>query len=67
MEYIDSGTPLSHQYYIGSPKGEIYGIDHTRKRFEYELAMNLRPETKIPGVYLTGKLSDIKNLLLYIL
>nr|XP_039257948.1 all-trans-retinol 13,14-reductase-like [Styela clava] len=55
IEYIDSGTPLSHKYYIGSPTGDIYGIDHTRKRFKPELGMELRPETKIPGLYLSGQ------------
>ncbi|XP_039261189.2 all-trans-retinol 13,14-reductase-like isoform X1 [Styela clava] len=55
VEYIDSGTPLSHKYYLGSPKGDIYGIDHTMKRFQTELGIGLRPETEIPGLYLSGQ------------
>nr|XP_039261191.1 all-trans-retinol 13,14-reductase-like isoform X2 [Styela clava] len=55
VEYIDSGTPLSHKYYLGSPKGDIYGIDHTMRRFQKELGIGLRPETEIPGLYLSGQ------------
>lgn len=55
VEYIDTGTPVTHSYYISSPKGEIYGADHTMKRFTHKIAMDMRPKTQIPGLYLTGQ------------
>ena len=55
VEYFDVGTPLSNQYYINSAEGEIYGLEHDLRRFSPEVVMNLRPETDIPGLFLTGK------------
>ncbi|EDO43555.1 predicted protein [Nematostella vectensis] len=55
VEYFDVGSPVSNNYYIASPRGEIYGIDHNVERFSPESAVNLRPETAIPGLYLTGQ------------
>lgn len=54
-EFFDAGSPLTNQYYIASPRGEIYGIDHNKDRFSPETCINLRPETGIPGLYLTGQ------------
>ncbi len=54
-EYFDVGTPLSNQYYLGTPRGEVYGIDHDIARFTPEVIADLRPETDIPGLYLTGQ------------
>ena len=54
-DYFDIGTPLTNNYYIGSPKGEIYGLDHTISRFNPEVSYQLRPATAIPGLYLTGQ------------
>ncbi|XP_078702739.1 all-trans-retinol 13,14-reductase-like [Branchiostoma floridae x Branchiostoma belcheri] len=54
-EYMDVGTPLSNNYYLGSTRGEIYGLDHNRERFSQDLLVNLRPDTAIPGLYLTGQ------------
>lgn len=56
VEYFDVATPLSNNYYIASPKGEIYGLDHTAKRFgNPEVMMHLRSETEIPGLILAGQ------------
>ena len=55
LEYIDVGTPLSNAYYLGQPQGEMYGLDHARARWLPETIMNLRPDSGIPGLYLTGK------------
>ncbi|KAK3740160.1 hypothetical protein QZH41_014090, partial [Actinostola sp. cb2023] len=54
-EFFDVGSPLSNQYYIASPRGEIYGLDHNKDRFSPETCVNLRPNTTIPGLYLTGQ------------
>eukprot|EP00051_Salpingoeca_urceolata_P028315 m.486224 g.486224 ORF g.486224 m.486224 type:complete len:621 (+) comp24248_c0_seq1:182-2044(+) len=59
-EYFDVGSPLSNNYYIASPRGEIYGLDHTLGRFaDPRMAAALRPQTPIPGLLLTGQ--DVLN------
>jgi len=55
VAYMETGSPLTHAHYINSPNGEIYGINHNVERFEYDQAVKLRPETAIPGLYLTGQ------------
>ena len=55
VEYFEVGSPVTNRYYIGSARGEIYGLDHDTSRFSPEVVMSLRPETDIPGLYLTGK------------
>ncbi|XP_066301641.1 all-trans-retinol 13,14-reductase-like isoform X2 [Branchiostoma lanceolatum] len=55
LEYMDVGTPITNNYYIGCDRGEIYGLDHDISRFSAELALKLRPETPIPGLYMTGQ------------
>jgi all-trans-retinol 13,14-reductase len=39
---------------LTSPRGEIYGIDHHVDPFSPRAAVKLRPDTSIPGMYLTG-------------
>ena len=53
--FIDVGTPLSNQYYLGTPKGEVYGVDHNTARFSPEVVAAMRPEIGIPGLFLTGQ------------
>lgn len=53
--YFDVGTPLTNKYYIGSPKGEIYGLDHDKNRFSLLVSSQLRPKTSIEGLYMTGQ------------
>jgi len=55
VEYFEVGTPLSNQFYIASPKGEIYGCDHNKERFSPITTAMLRPNTPVPGLYLTGQ------------
>jgi len=55
IDYVDVGSPLTNKYYIGAPYGEIYGLDHTKSRMGALNAALLRPETDIPGLYLTGQ------------
>lgn len=55
VEYFEVGTPLSNQFYIASPKGEIYGCDHNKERFSPITTSMMRPDTPIPGLYLTGQ------------
>lgn len=55
VDFFDVGSPLSNKYYIAAPRGEIYGIDHHVDRFSPLAAVKLRPDTSIPGLYLTGQ------------
>lgn len=56
VEYFEVGSPVTNKYYIGSARGEIYGLDHTAKRFgSPEVMMHLRPDTGIDNLLLTGQ------------
>jgi all-trans-retinol 13,14-reductase len=59
VEYFEVGTPITNNYYLRANKGEMYGADHDLGRFTAEAAVQLRPKTDIPGLYLTGQ--DIFN------
>ena len=64
VEYLDVGSPVTNKYYLNAPKGEIYGLDHTAKRFgSPDIMMTLRPETDIPGLLLTGRGSFVYTVL----
>uniref|UniRef100_H2Z8M0 Amine oxidase domain-containing protein n=1 Tax=Ciona savignyi TaxID=51511 RepID=H2Z8M0_CIOSA len=52
---IEGGTPLSHQHYINSMHGEIYGARHDLTRFDLRNIIEMRGETPIPGFYMTGQ------------
>jgi len=54
IDVAELSTPLSTRHFAGHPHGEIYGLAHTPARFA---ARDLRPQTRVPGLYLTG--SDI--------
>lgn len=55
MEYFEVGSPLSNTYYLGTEKGEVYGVDHDTTRFSLEAIAQLRPDIGVPGLYLTGQ------------
>ncbi|KAM6232089.1 all-trans-retinol 13,14-reductase isoform 1-T1 [Spheniscus humboldti] len=55
IEYISGGTPLTNQHYIASPRGEIYGIDHSIARLQAEAIATVRAQTAVPNLYLTGQ------------
>eukprot|EP00095_Tigriopus_kingsejongensis_P004125 snap_masked-scaffold122_size333723-processed-gene-2.16 protein:Tk04125 transcript:snap_masked-scaffold122_size333723-processed-gene-2.16-mRNA-1 annotation:"predicted protein" len=55
IDYVEVGTPVTNQFYIGSSQGEIYGLDHDRTRQEPLTNALLRPTTDIPGLYLSGQ------------
>jgi len=55
IDYIEIGSPVTNKHYLGSPNGEIYGLDHSIERFQPDMVAKLRPETDIPGLYLTGQ------------
>ncbi|XP_078671245.1 all-trans-retinol 13,14-reductase-like [Branchiostoma floridae x Branchiostoma belcheri] len=55
VEFIEVATPISNNHYIHVSQGEIYGLDHTPTRCSAEMALKLRPDTPVPGLYLTGQ------------
>lgn len=52
VEITEVSTPLSTKHFTNYQHGEIYGLEHSPKRL---LAKNLRFESKIKGLTLTGQ------------
>jgi all-trans-retinol 13,14-reductase len=52
VEHYELATPLTTRHFVNYEKGEIYGLDHTPKRFRQK---HLRPRTPIQNLYLTGQ------------
>ncbi|XP_059144383.1 all-trans-retinol 13,14-reductase-like [Physella acuta] len=53
--YMEVGTPVTNQYYLAAPQGEMYGLAQGKARFTADVASKLRPDTDIPGLFLTGQ------------
>ena len=58
VNYCEVGSPLTFNHYIGSQRGECYGLDN--KPIRYEHKDWLIPKTHIKNLYLTGQ--DITTL-----
>ena len=52
VDHYELSTPITTQNFMHYKEGEIYGIDHTPKRFRQRF---LQPRTPIKGFYLTGQ------------
>ena len=52
IEHYELSTPLTTKHFINYNEGEIYGLDHTPKRFRQRF---LKPRTRIRNLYLTGQ------------
>ncbi len=52
IDYYELSTPLSTRHFANYPEGEIYGLDHTPRRFRQSW---LKPRTPIPGLFLAGQ------------
>ena len=52
IEHYELSTPLTTQHFVNYEEGEIYGLDHTPKRFRQRF---LKPKTPIKNFYLTGQ------------
>ncbi len=50
--HYELSTPLTTKHFVNYEKGELYGLDHTPKRFRQKF---LRPRTPIKNFYLTGQ------------
>jgi all-trans-retinol 13,14-reductase len=53
VEYTALGTSLTYNHFIGSMRGECYGLQLKPERFEMDDW--LRPESPVPGLFLTGQ------------
>lgn len=51
LDFCELATPLSSEWFQCNVQGEIYGIEHTVKRFEQHW---IHSQTPIKGLYLTG-------------
>lgn len=49
---FELSTPLSTAAFIGAPRGAIYGLETTPRRF---LSDSLRARTPVPGLFLAGQ------------
>ncbi|KAL7505983.1 hypothetical protein ACHAXN_003347 [Cyclotella atomus] len=52
IDYIEFGTALSNDFYLGTFRGAVYGLAHTPERFMQQW---LQPKTPIANLYLTGQ------------
>lgn len=51
LDFCELATPLSTEWFQCNVQGEIYGIEHTVKRFDQHW---IHSQTPIKGLYLTG-------------
>jgi len=52
IEYFEVSSPVTTTYFSNHPKGEIYGVSHTPKRFRQQF---LKPYTPVKNLFLTGQ------------
>jgi len=52
IDHYELSSPLTTKHFVNYAKGEIYGLDHSPKRFRQKF---LKPRTPIKGLYLTGQ------------
>lgn len=52
VDYYEVSSPLSTDWFGGYRQGELYGLAHTPERMQQKW---LRPQTRIPGLWLTGQ------------
>ena len=52
LDYVETSTPLSTEWFAGYERGELYGLEHSPERLRQDW---LAPATKIRGLWLTGQ------------
>jgi len=55
IDVTEIASPVTNKFYLAQPHGEIYGLDHSMQRFDPLMVAQLRPETDVPGLFLTGQ------------
>jgi hypothetical protein len=56
VAYADVGSPLTNDFYLGSVKGEVYGLEHTVERYAtLNAQLALHPQTTVRGLFMTGQ------------
>ncbi|GAB5371577.1 hypothetical protein AAMO2058_001592100 [Amorphochlora amoebiformis] len=56
VDFVDVGTPLSSEFYLGAPHGASYGLEQTPYRFfDNDVIQTLRSDTPIPGLWQAGQ------------
>lgn len=52
ISHYELSSPLTTKHFVNYDKGEIYGLDHSPKRFRQDI---LQPRTPFKNLYLTGQ------------
>eukprot|EP01041_Mallomonas_annulata_P005000 gene5000-10006_t len=55
IRHVESGTPLTNNFYLGKMFGEVYGISHDLPRFNCNIQRFLHPQQGIKGLFLSGQ------------
>lgn len=55
VEAFEVGSPVTNNFYIGSRRGEIYGLDHGLARTSADGCARLRPDVGVPGLLCAGQ------------
>ena len=51
IDFTEIASPVTNKYYIGQPHGEIYGLDHSRERYENIAKLGCFSKTSILKVW----------------